>query len=72
MKEYHGIDKEKTAKVKENLHEKIHLFFAKLVVELESFSYPLVYSSRDEKDVTGMNLTKTEDDYETTKMLKKS
>jgi len=66
FKEYNGIRPDIKAKY-ENLQEKIHLLFTKLVIQLESFTEPMIYSSRDEKQL--QFLSKTIEDEEDTEKL---
>jgi hypothetical protein len=70
FKEYNGINSELKKKYSD-LQEKIHLFFTKLVIQLESFAEPMIYSSRDEKQLHLLSKT-IEDEEDTEKLTVKS
>ena len=49
----------------------MHLLFSKLVINFETFICPMIYSSRDERKIGLYNLTKTKEDIDDEKELKK-
>jgi hypothetical protein len=50
MKEYNGMKHSDSIKV-HNDHSLLHQFFTKLNLQFETFMFPLVYTSRDEKEI---------------------
>ena len=63
MKEYKGryydIDKEHD---RDDVIQNIHKEFCKLILEFETFTYPMYYSSRDINQIKQWKLTENQDD----------
>ena len=62
MKEYHGMTQANYEK--HQARNTLHLLFSKLIVSFDGFICPMIYSSRDERNLGQYNLTKTPEDDE--------